>query len=659
MAKITSLIVALVAIAQIAAAAPAATPSKAVLKAGSRKRVNPTVAHKKFTVSAPTHGTVSTFAAPGKPEDVATKFVSSQLNIPASDFRISDIVPLSNGGSVVHLRQVINGLDVANANINVNVDKHGRVISHGDSFFRGARPAAPPTTVKSGQAHTASAGTKVSPQSGFEKFAAAVGLPLAGKSIDVQPKAVVGVAAAGKPIHKQWTIKTDAALSDVPVKYAYVQNGDSLKLVYNYAVELDNAWYNAHVDATTGAVEHIADWVSDASYSAVPVGQLNPNDGGIKTVTVQVGSGIDKAASPLGWHAQSTTKSFTDTRGNNVYAQENLSGATGSQWINNKRPDGGAALDFTKFKPDLTKAPSAYTSGSTAQLFVIANQVHDITYHYGFDEKSGNFQENNFGKGGRQTDAVIANAQDGSGTNNANFATPPDGQRGKMRMYTFTQTRPGRDGTLDTGVPIHEYGHGISNRLTGGPSNSDCLNDDQSGGMGEGWSDVLALVLNAKKTDTRRTPAPMGTYVIGNAAGIRTYPYSTSTSVNPTTYSYLASSDYNEVHMAGEVWATALFEIYWNLRDKLGAAADLRAGAASGKGDALFLQIMLDAMKIQPCNPSFLDARDAFVQAEQNLTGGKYACDVWAGFAKRGLGVNAGDINAGFTDSSDVPSECQ
>ncbi|KAI9220573.1 Fungalysin metallopeptidase-domain-containing protein [Blastocladiella britannica] len=656
MAKILALAAALVAIAQIAAAAPGSpVPTKAVLKAGSRKRVNPKVAHKTFTASS-AQGSVSSFAAPGKPEDAATKFVAAQLNIPASDFRISDIVPLSNGGSAVHLRQVINGLDVANANINVNVDSHGRVISYGDAFFRGARPAAPPTTVAPGQVHTTAA-TKVSPQSGFEKLAAAVGLSLDGKKIDVQP--AVSVQSVGKPTQKKWTIKTDAALSDVPVKYAYIQNGDSLKLVYNYAVELDNAWYNAHVDATTGEVQHIADWVSDATYSAIPVGQLNPNDGGFKTVNAQIGGVIDKTASPLGWHAQSTTKSFTDTRGNNAYAQENLSGSTGNQWQTNKRPDGGAALDFTKFKPDLTKAPSAYTAGSTAQLFVIANQVHDITYHYGFDEASGNFQENNFGKGGRQTDAVIANAQDGASTNNADFATPPDGQRGKMRMYTFTETTPGRDGTLDTGVPIHEYGHGVSNRLTGGPSNSDCLNDGESGGMGEGWSDMLALVLNAKKTDTRTTAAPMGTYVIGNAAGIRTYPYSSDTSVNPTMYSYLAKSDYNEVHMAGEVWVANLWEVYWNLRDKLGASADLRTGVSSGKGDATFLQIMLDGMKLQPCNPTFIDARDAIVQAEQNLTGGKYKCDVWAGFAARGLGVNAGNADAGYTDSSDVPSDCQ
>ncbi|KAI9216425.1 hypothetical protein BC828DRAFT_441458, partial [Blastocladiella britannica] len=184
--------------------------------------------------------TVSSFATPGKPDDVATKLVASQLNIPASDFRISDIVPLSNGGSAAHLRQVINGLDVANGNISVNANSHGRVVSFGDAFFRGARPAAPPTTVAPGQVHTTST-TKLSPQSGFEKLAAAVDLSFDGKKIDVQPAAVSVQSVGGNPTQQKWTIKADAAKSNVPVKDAYIQNGDALKLAYNYAVELDHA----------------------------------------------------------------------------------------------------------------------------------------------------------------------------------------------------------------------------------------------------------------------------------------------------------------------------------------------------------------------------------------------------------------------------------
>ena len=81
-----------------------------------------------------------------------------------------------------------------------------------------------------------------------------------------------------------------------------------------------------------------------------------------------------------------------------------------------------------------------------------------------------------------RTDAVIANAQDGSGYNNANFATPPDGQHGKMRMYVWDVTSPKRDGDLEGGIIVHEYSHGMTIRLTGGPANSGCLGFGESGG---------------------------------------------------------------------------------------------------------------------------------------------------------------------------------
>ena len=33
--------------------------------------------------------------------------------------------------------------------------------------------------------------------------------------------------------------------------------------------------------------------------------------------------------------------------------------------------------------------------------------MHDIWYHHGFDEVSGNFQDNNYGNGGTDSDIVI------------------------------------------------------------------------------------------------------------------------------------------------------------------------------------------------------------------------------------------------------------
>ncbi len=64
--------------------------------------------------------------------------------------------------------------------------------------------------------------------------------------------------------------------------------------------------------------------------------------------------------------------------------------------------------------------------------------IHDALYEYGFNEAAGNFQENNFGLGGSGSDSVNAEAQDGSGTDNANFATPADGSNPRMQMYLWS-----------------------------------------------------------------------------------------------------------------------------------------------------------------------------------------------------------------------------
>src|SRR5262249_7142920 len=194
------------------------------------------------------------------------------------------------------------------------------------------------------------------------------------------------------------------------------------------------------------------------------------------------------------------------------------------------------------------------------------------------------FQVNNYGRGGAGNDAVQADAQDGSGTNNANFATPPDGSAPRMQMYLFTSTNPQRDGDLDNSVIFHEYGHGVSNRLTGGPANSNALDNVQSGGMGEGWSDFYALMFLQRPTDTQNAGYGIGTYVIGQpqtSVGIRRFRYSFATpgvsgSQDPLTfdaYGTSGSTSYGvarstEVHNTGELWTSTLWDMNWLLINK-------------------------------------------------------------------------------------------
>ena len=107
--------------------------------------------------------------------------------------------------------------------------------------------------------------------------------------------------------------------------------------------------------------------------------------------------------------------------------------------------------------------------------------------------------------------------------NNASFATPPDGTPGRLQMLLFVAS-PERDSGFDSGIVIHEYGHGVSTRLSGGPTDSNGLNAFQSRGLGEGWSDWYGLMLTMQPGDANTTLRDVGTYLFGGApqsGGIR------------------------------------------------------------------------------------------------------------------------------------------
>lgn len=179
------------------------------------------------------------------------------------------------------------------------------------------------------------------------------------------------------------------------------------------------------------------------------------------------------------------------------------------------------------------------------------------------------FQNNNNGKGGKGADRVTISVQDSAGTDNADFATPPDGQSGRMRMFLWDLTSPGRDGALENDIVVHEMTHGISSRLTGGGTGR-CLQTTEAGGMGEGWSDAMAEW--TEQTSGTIKDYVMGQYVVNDPAGIRTHPYSTSASTNPLRYSSVKAL--NEVHNIGEVWANMLHQVYAALVTAKGFSAD-------------------------------------------------------------------------------------
>jgi hypothetical protein len=340
----------------------------------------------------------------------------------------------------------------------------------------------------------------------------------------------------------------------------------------------------------------------------------------------------DPAASPIGW-----VGAARNTVGNNAVACTDLdrNNACGTTEI---QPTANASDSFD-FPFDPLQNASNFKEAAVANAFFLVNDYHDRTYALGFTETSGNFQTNNFGKGGAQNDEVQVDAQDASGTNNANFATPPDGSKPRMQMFLFTINGGAtEDGDFDPTVIYHENSHGLSNRLVGGGSTA-CLGGLQSGGMGEGWGDFMgATFLN--------NPV-IGAYVTGNpTVGIRQFAMSNS----PFTYADIKNGTLNEVHAVGELWAATL----WDVRNGV--------GGVGGVGAATIEQLVVSGMKLTPCNPTMLNARDGILQADANINGGANRCAIWAAFANRqmGTGASSPDHNSTTTivTSNAVPPEC-
>ncbi|PWI28854.1 peptidase, partial [Flavobacteriaceae bacterium LYZ1037] len=502
--------------------------------------------------------------------------------------------------------------------------------------------------------------------------------------------------------------------NNIPVKlvYYYSVEQDDLKLAWDLSIQTKDGsnWWSVRVDAVTGQVLEKNNWVVSCNFG--DGNHANHTDNSNHQVVVQesfslfkpnafvadgsqynvfafpveapsfggrtlLDSPADDNASPYGWHDTNGAAGaeFTITRGNNVYAYED----TANQDVPGASPDGGATLNFD-FTLNINQEPVGYQDVSVTNMFYVSNMMHDVWYQYGFDEASGNFQENNYGNGGLGSDYVEAEGQDGGGTNNANFGTGPDGQNPYMQMYLWSEPPgealvindgslaggyiaepatfganlpttpltanlaivvdnvndpndgcnpltnaaelngkivvirrgecefgfkakaaqdegavgvvivnnvPGgtiamgggvlggsvtipavmvdnidgeaiiaallagdiisaslvnpnsyqRDGSFDNGIIAHEYGHGISNRLTGGAAAAGCLNNAEQ--MGEGWSDWFGLMLTMKPGDEGTDARGIGTYATGQpttGVGIRNAPYSTDFAVNDFTY---------------------------------------------------------------------------------------------------------------------------
>ncbi|HLP94644.1 MAG TPA: M36 family metallopeptidase [Saprospiraceae bacterium] len=198
-----------------------------------------------------------------------------------------------------------------------------------------------------------------------------------------------------------------------------------------------------------------------------------------------------------------------------------------------------------------------------------------------------------------------------------------------------------RDGDFDNGIIAHEFHHGISNRLTG--DGFSCLGNAEQ--MGEGWSDWASLVLTLEPGDQGGDKRGIGTFALyqeTDGQGIRRYPYSTDMTIAPLTYSAVPSSAIP--HGVGEVWANMLWDLHWAMIEKYGYDADINN---TNSGNYRAMQLVVDGMKMQPCNPGFIDGRNAIMMADIINYNGADTCLISSVFARRGLGYLAEQGDSG------------
>ena len=381
----------------------------------------------------------------GSPREIALSYVRQHgrsLGLAASDAELvvtDEYTSAHNGVTHIYLRQAIAGIEVLGTEVNINVARDGSVMNAGGAF------AAAASTTRRGAA----------------RLDAVQALHAAARHLRLPLRQAPSVTSQkGGPESAQVLAAPGASSEPVPTRLVYklLASGD-VRLAWQLEIEETSGehWWNVQVDAETGEVLDTIDYVNHDdfglpsgpsgsvekapasrpepsarpapataattdAYNVFAIPKESPYDGD-RTLEM---APSDPLASPFRWHDTDGVDGaeFTITRGNNVHAYTDIDANNVAD--PDSSPDGGASLVFD-FPLDLTVDPPAYRPAAVTNLFYWNNIIHDVTYQYGFTEAAGNFQVNTYGRGGLGNDDVRAEAQDGSGTNNANFGTPVDG----------------------------------------------------------------------------------------------------------------------------------------------------------------------------------------------------------------------------------------
>jgi hypothetical protein len=555
--------------------------------------------------------------------------VASQLNLTETDLAglyVSKEYKTQHNG-VTHLvyKQQFRGIDVLNAAWVVNVDADGRVLNAGGSLYGVPAPDLVLPSNSSALAAVRAAAREVNPKLGE----------------------VYAPFASDKPAHKRNGLRFASGgfaedIQGEPVWYAV--RGLLHTAWLFYIVDADGI--NSFATVVDDATQLVLDKQPMTFFQQAPKGlvferespQPNPTPGVRLTGppplvqrTLQPFTG-DPIASPKGWVTDG------ETVGNNAIVGENPLGIT---FLLTPKTAKAATNDFS-FPLELGAGapnPINFADAASTNLFYWINRAHDLHYQSGFDEAAGNFQQDNFGRGGVGGDPIYAyshfgaNSQNAAQIENAFFTTRVigDGAQSMVAMFLSASNQGDffTDGSYDAVVMVHEYTHGVSNRLV-----QNGYSTFQGAAMGEAWSDFYGL----EYTLPEGAP-PDGFYAPGEyfdqdwgAGDLRTRGYSTNIDLNPLTYANLGHViPEPEVHADGEIWFEALWEMRANLIQQLGEK----------EGRRRVRLLVMDGMKMSIPAPSMVDMRDAILLADRADFKGASQDQIWTAFAKRGLGALA------------------
>ena len=384
---------------------------------------------------------------------------------------LRDFTSASNNVRHVVFGQTVDGIRVLDAEIQVHLDSAGRAVRITSSAARGqSRRNA--RLISAAQAAVAAA-ANVRPSVAFSP-------------VPVGPQSQTARFARG-PFK-----------SDVVVTPAWFPMSDALRLAWLVDIELDGdpQRYDIVVDAASGEVLLRRNKIlyasgqgrvlQSAAMTLLDARRPEQHPAGVADCPPATNYELRDLASPFRDPA-TVLGSTGRLSGNNSHVFRKTAASEAEPGV----------FDGTQWTFDF---PLESSGGAETSLFFALNFAHDFFYDLGFDEAAGNFQVDNFGRGGLGGDPIVGLAR-AVGRNNATFQPAPDGASPTISMFLWDGVGCwGRDldgdgsidldGDQDLDIVLHEYHHGVSHRL------NTAFSGNEADAIGEGGSDFFAYSVN-------------------------------------------------------------------------------------------------------------------------------------------------------------------